>query len=347
MCSMSNTSEFPVQGTHDTTRDSSQTLAYRRVRPILLEQYVVPFNHGLLFQVPFHQKTSEPDIKCCDNHNERRLLRTRNSRIPDLWQWVTAYFIRDPEIRNWVWNWFTTSSPHYPRGHGLVERHLQTIKRLTSKCREDGTDINMAILNLRSTPLNQNTPSPAELLNNRRYRSNLPVRTALPQNYEQIKEQFERNQTSSTEYYNQHTRTLSELPPGQHVRVQDPVTRLWKPATVVEWAHTPRSYLIEKEDGSQLRRSRQHLRETAEKPVSHPPVDVTEPPGRSLEPAHQPRPPDVQSRPTRANSAGTEFPITRANSAGTKFPITRANQLDEPMDFSGGLGQQSLMLYRV
>ena len=220
---------------------------------------------------------------------------------------------------------FTTSSPHYPRGHGLVERHVQTVKRLMSKCREDGTDINMAILNLRSTPLNQNTPSPAELLNNRRYRSNLPVRIAPPQNYEQIKEQFERNQTTSTEYYNQHTRTLSDLLPGQHVRVQDPVSRLWQPATVVERAHTPRSYLIEKEDGSQLRRNRQHLRETAEQPVSHRPVDVPEPPGRSLEPAHQPRPPDEQSRPTRANSAGTEFPITRANSAGTEFPITRAN----------------------
>ena len=206
-----------------------------------------------------------------------------------------------------------------------VLTNVQTVKRLMSKCREDGTDINMAILNLRSTPLNQNTPSPAELLNNRRYRSNLPVRIAPPQNYEQIKEQFERNQTTSTEYYNQHTRTLSDLLPGQHVRVQDPVSRLWQPATVVERAHTPRSYLIEKEDGSQLRRNRQHLRETAEQPVSHRPVGVPEPPGRSLEPAHQPRPPDEQSRPTRANSAGTEFPITRANSAGTEFPITRAN----------------------
>ena len=196
---------------------------------------------------------------------------------------------------------FTTSSPHHPRGHGLVERHVQTIKRLTSKCREDGTDINLAILNLRSTPSNQNTPSPAELLNNRRYRSNLPVRIALPQNYEQIKEQFERNQTSSSEYYNQHTRTLSELLPGQHVRVHDPVSRLRKPATVVEQAHTPRSYLIKKEVGSQLRRNRQRLRETAEQPVSHPPVDVTEPPGRSLELAHQPRPPDVQSRPVTSS----------------------------------------------
>ena len=193
---------------------------------------------------------------------------------------------------------FTTSFPHYPRGHGLVETHVQTIKRLMSKCREDGIDIDMAILNLRSTPLNRNTPSPAELLNNRRYRSNLPVRIAPPQNYEQIKAQFERKQASSTEYHDQHMRTLSGILPGQHVRVQDHVSRLWKPATVVERAHTPRSYLIEKEDGSQLRRNRQHLRETAEQPVFHPSVDVPEPPGRSLEPAHQPRPPDEQSRPT-------------------------------------------------
>ena len=99
-----------------------------------------------------------------------------------------------------------------------LHSHTTPEGRLMSKCREDGTDIDIAILNLRSTPLNRNIPSPAELLNNRRYRSNLLVRIAPPQNYEQIKAQFERKQASSTEYHDQHMRTLSGILPGRHVR---------------------------------------------------------------------------------------------------------------------------------
>jgi transposase InsO family protein len=35
-----------------------------------------------------------------------------------------------------------TSSPYYPRGHGFIERHIQTVKRILTKCRESGDDPN-------------------------------------------------------------------------------------------------------------------------------------------------------------------------------------------------------------
>ncbi|XP_038077275.1 uncharacterized protein K02A2.6-like [Patiria miniata] len=67
-----------------------------------------------------------------------------------------------------------TSSPHYPRGHGFIERHIQTVKRILSKCRELGDDPNLALLCLRTTPLKSNLASPAELLNRRKYKTALP-----------------------------------------------------------------------------------------------------------------------------------------------------------------------------
>ena len=58
----------------------------------------------------------------------------------------------------------TTSSPHYPRGHGFVKWQVQTIKKLLPKCSQDGSDPFLALLQLRTTPIDSRTPSPSELL---------------------------------------------------------------------------------------------------------------------------------------------------------------------------------------
>ena len=54
---------------------------------------------------------------------------------------------------------------------------------------------------------------------------------------------------------------MKELQPGAKVRMQ-PWTdsREWKPATVVRHHHTPRSYVVQAEDGRKYRRNRQQLR---------------------------------------------------------------------------------------
>ena len=214
-----------------------------------------------------------------------------------------------------------TSSPYYPRGHGLIERHVQTVKTVMSKCQQDGSDLSMALLILRTTPLDQKLPSPAELLNNRIYKANLPVRIPPPLSHESTQERFAERHQSSADYYNQHTRPLPELLPGQHIQVQDPHTKTWSPATVVKSADTPRSYVIEREYGGTLRRNRQHLRassqsqmRSAEAPAAsrnvpsaaesgHPPVSPTH---RTTAPPTPVRPPDCTSR--REAPVATQIP---------------------------------------
>ena len=66
------------------------------------------------------------------------------------------------------------SSPRYARGHALIERHVQTIEKCMMKCAASGQDFDLALLALRSTPLDATLRSPGEILNNRKYRSTLP-----------------------------------------------------------------------------------------------------------------------------------------------------------------------------
>ena len=71
-----------------------------------------------------------------------------------------------------------TSSPLYPRSNGFIERTVQTVKKLFTKAKENSGDPHLAMLCLRTTPIDHNLPSPCELLNGRRYKSNLPAITS-------------------------------------------------------------------------------------------------------------------------------------------------------------------------
>ncbi len=159
-----------------------------------------------------------------------------------------------------------SSSPEYPRGHGLIERHVQTIKKCMYKCDHSGQDVELALLSLRSTPLDSHIPSPAELLNNRKYRTTMPsVKHVSPVNNNNIRTELEERQQTSKEYYDQNSRDKTELNVNQPVRVRNQDTKRWEPAHITGRADTPRSYLIQRcAGGIPLRRNRQHIRPTHE-----------------------------------------------------------------------------------
>ena len=69
----------------------------------------------------------------------------------------------------------TTISPHYPRGHGLIERQVQIIKKLFKRCDEGCTNHQVALQELRATPFHNSTPSPAELFHGRQMETTLPA----------------------------------------------------------------------------------------------------------------------------------------------------------------------------
>ena len=153
-----------------------------------------------------------------------------------------------------------TSSPHYPRGHGFVERQVQTVKKTILKCKETKEDTDLALLALRTTPLSYNIPSQVELLNGRVFKSTLPGKIQPSKNQEEIRNWLKARQDSQCSSYNRHTKELPELHRDQAIYVQDSVRKTWNPARVIDEGETPRSYLIETGTGAQLRRNTIHLR---------------------------------------------------------------------------------------
>ena len=163
----------------------------------------------------------------------------------------------------------TTSSPYYPRSNGMVERTIQTVKGLLTKAQQYNEDPLLAILNYNVTP-KMELPAPCELLMGRRLRTTLPVSKKLLQStfpVSKIQKKLREMQSRQKEYYDQSSKELSVLNPGQHVIVQEGI-RQWRPGTVIN-QNRPNDYNIQIGE-TEYRRNRQSLRPLREPPqITH------------------------------------------------------------------------------
>ena len=191
-----------------------------------------------------------------------------------------------------------TSSPHYPQSNGHVERAIQTVKRTLTKVKESNGDLHLALLSLRTTPVDTNLPSPAELLQGRKMRNTLPDKSSsLSPLQTDTYEKLIARQNKQKEYFD--CRGVRELPPlqtGEKVLTYEHNTGLWGPATVVEKCQEPRSYLLQTPNGGIRRRNRRDIRT-----LGRPPQQV------NLEDAHRPPetpPPPPDWEPNRQEENG-------------------------------------------
>ena len=59
-----------------------------------------------------------------------------------------------------------TSSPHYPKSYGFIERQVKTMKTALATPTTSGKTLDDVLLSLRSSPIGSNLPSPREILHN-------------------------------------------------------------------------------------------------------------------------------------------------------------------------------------
>ena len=127
----------------------------------------------------------------------------------------------------------------------------------------------MALLYLRATPINSTLPSPAELLFGRPIQDNMPKKIPKGKTTEEVTSSLLQRQATHKYYHDRNTKQLQPLnKTGQSISIQDPRTQTWKPAEIKEKIQeVPRSYIVTKPGGGEIRRNRTQIRERPQDPM--------------------------------------------------------------------------------
>lgn len=138
---------------------------------------------------------------------------------------------------------------------------MQTAKKLIIKAEEDGSDLQLALLNFRNTPITGENFSPAQLLMGRSLKTRLPATTAALKpktiDYKQVKEARIQSQNKMKEYYDSKgARALSPLQVEDNARFRLRDKHQWIQAKVHEKTTNDRSYWVKTQSGRIYRRNR-------------------------------------------------------------------------------------------
>lgn len=172
----------------------------------------------------------------------------------------------------------TTISPRHSQLNGFIEHQITYLKPIVKKCLKSGSDLDIALTNVRATPLDAMLPSPVELMFNQ------PISTMLPSHCNQL----------APEEYSDHVNKLRDQQKAygdQHLDKE----KVWFSGKVVS-RNSDRSYQIQTEGGHFIHRNRQHLREMT--PLATKPTAAVQVPAEPSFPRHAETNPPQLSRET-------------------------------------------------
>ena len=152
-----------------------------------------------------------------------------------------------------------TSSPRYAQSSGHVERAIGTVKNLVKKAMEDGSDVQLALLNFRNTVREGYSASPAQLLFGRRCRTLLPIQRSrlIPKLATDVYRDKKIAKNPQIEQYKS-ARHLNPLAPGDAIRMKLPGQDTWMLGECTKKvSNRPYVILIQ---GHTYIRNRRHLR---------------------------------------------------------------------------------------
>ncbi|XP_031338074.1 uncharacterized protein K02A2.6-like [Photinus pyralis] len=152
------------------------------------------------------------------------------------------------------------SSPQNSKSNGLAERFIQTYKKALQKSYTDRKDTYLTLLQLRNTPINNNLPSPSQLLMSRVLRTNIPTTDKIlkPQtfNANKIQANLRNAQTMQKYYYDRGTTKQKPLDNGVNVYIRD---KIGIREGVVKNRVRDRTYTVQLQNSNYVNRNRRFL----------------------------------------------------------------------------------------
>ena len=206
------------------------------------------------------------------------------------------------------------SSPYHHQANSLAERTIGTCKSLLKKALEKNECPYTALWMYRTTPLDDQMPSPHELLFGRKPQTTLPsTRSTLKSkhpNDDLHQEANQKRQERQAEFYDRKTgsdkRILHNMEP---VFVRNTLKNTWQPAIVLnrpQPTERPRTYTVDIQ-GKIYQRTREHLRPRSKNETA-PSVSSDLPPTHTVAPVYNPRDQHVPK-----DGAITPPPLAEAN----------------------------------
>ena len=141
----------------------------------------------------------------------------------------------------------------------MAENGVKLAKNMLKKADHLGTDVYLLLLEYRTTPITGTSFSPSQLLMGRQLKTKLPTSSKLlkPTTQINVRETLKSLQDTQKYFHDKQAKSLPALTKDQSILIRN--DKIWQPAVVVSRHDTPRSYLVQREDGSVLRRNRRDL----------------------------------------------------------------------------------------
>jgi hypothetical protein len=236
----------------------------------------------------------------------------------------------------------------------LAERAVQSAKNLLERSKRDNIYIFLGLLLIRNTPRDHNLKSPAERLLARKTSIPLPTTDASlkPKIVPNVPSALEKIRTQKKTFYDKNARPLSQLHPGETVRIQE--DKIERTGIVTGQGQTPRSYIVQTDTGV-YRRNRKHLRPSPIPTSTCPPLEIVPeqsvtppvpPPRNRLPPPNPPKPmskqPVLPQTPFQFEETKLKTPVkvhistprkTLTISTPRKAPTPKAIQSDTKTDY--------------
>lgn len=163
-----------------------------------------------------------------------------------------------------------TCTPHHHQSNGLSEKAVSIGKQILRKSYTENSDFRELLLEYNNSPIINIDASPAQILQSRSLRTQLPVthNQLEPKIQKHIYKYLSEQKIKTKKQYDKTSRkTVREYRKGDKVVVKSSKDKHWYKAVVLQKANEPRSYWVRKERNNRIvRRNSSQMKLSFTKP---------------------------------------------------------------------------------